>query len=1202
MVETRLLNGGINTDDAESLLGATELLNAVNVRTNTSSTQSSQAAQFIEGNVEIQSVTNLLAFDPSEGKQSYELIGKTADEVTGMVYMFFCHVKAVPPVNGLKHCIVSYDPSTDVAKKILTNQMVGAALEWTQNLFIDCAVAANKLFWVDPTPRYLDLSVDYSTAYTAPFDNSVLSLVTEPGYVPLVVTSTSEPTAAANNLQTSPTQYTYRFRNTAGFTSVLSPYSLTNLPQRESELSINPLAGNAVTLTMPLTQKIPIDWEQVELVVRYTDGNQFYVIKQYNRSNPDDFSAVSLHIAGAQPLTFTKWTGVSIYTLDSNTIGKQFDSVPIEAKSLAFMANRMFLGSITEGYDTPVDKPEVTVTQNGASPSGFLVIPTVSYMLIGKEKDQNNYYVAVLYIDTTDPTTPVYRFLPKQYGIFTFSGYAGTFKPGITPTPPNSWDNVGTINGGLLTPPRYLSYDSCVTTKNQLDLGSTGVLSSVYSAKIMLQEAHDKTIEFENGGTGHMYLLNYFDINIVKTSPSNTERCFFSNSTYKLGIDWYDSALRKCGSATIAELNMPSMGNLIQSLTVSKPVGTPPAFATKYALTLSKSSKNPLVQFVAGAAVLAYKSKDGTLEYVGYNNLKQYVPKETELYATAIPLNSLARYGYGYDYKQGDFVEFNIFYDVFPIQYPPLQNVTAYIKGVQDGYLLISYIDNPFLYSIRVETLSATTVTAGSESATIYKQINQGLTSTWVRSQNDDGQCLCVVSIIRPISASVVNQYEVAAFGDIVNGAYGTYYNQANPLLAVIKGDYFPQQRTADAGGWNCLSITPNEKTALVDCNDLGRIAPIDNIGQQVIPTGFRWSNTNKIGAAVSGYASYDYADFAAVDETAGGITKLLPITKGVSEGGQLLILCDSNSFSAFVGKSQLFGADQTQAAITSTAETVGDINPITGGWGCQSPRSAVYYKGLAFFADVRNKSLIQFGGNGAIPVSRNKTTRLFKQLFSRALNVAKVSGAINPYTFEYMLFVPSTNPSAKANLPSTTLENPLDAYYNDSRVWIYDWTINKITGSWQTTDEMWNVGDKVFGWSGKLWQEFVGQPGVYNGTAKNAMIVIPFNGNYPLVKRMMSIALDCDVAPTQTWVVADGAVSTASEYEARETDLLASIGGNRLSNNAATTAEFNINFAKGDRPRAKVGKIVLIWSADFHCVSASLTNQPSSGHNTNKQ
>lgn len=1200
MLENRLFVGGLNTDDSDALIGNHELLNAVNVRANTSAGQNSQALQFIEGNVEITAVTNLLAFDPTEGKQSYELIGKTADEVTGKIYMFLCHVKTVPPAGGLKHCIVSYDPATNTALKIFTNQMVGATLAWTTNTFIDCAVASNKLFWVDPTPRYLDLSVNYATEYTTPFSDNVISLITEPGYVPALVNNYILSSATTNNIQTSPTQYTYRFRNKSGFTSVLAPYSLTNLPQRTDALAADPLAGNAIKVTIPITQTIPLDWEQIEIAVRYTDGNQFYVIKQFNRGNPVDFAQVQLHIAGSQALYFENWTGQTIYTLDSTTIGKQFDSVPLTAKSLALMTNRLFLGNIVEGYDTPVEKPNVTVTQEVTAIQDPEFYDVQTYIIICKEKDTDNHYFAVIYYETNlvgEP--PVYRLLPYSFSIGNINSYTNSaFSPttGIV---------AGTIKKGLYVPSQTVAYDACFTLISQTNinltaLGAASVSSGEQRARWeIVKEANN--INFEQT-TNWSLLYKYYTLTIAKPL-SNSTRVFLPNSSYDLGIDWYDSALRKSGSLKLDTVKIrpfgvaPSPENFVFKLNVSiANTVPPPAFAKKFALTLTENSKGEVFQYVPSVIKIAVKNREGVLTYIAIN---EKIPIGNSIYATAIPLYDLTKYGYGYEYKEGDYIELSYYLDVIG---SGTQGVyTLRVLGAQDGYILTEpYTSFSLMYNysynyilINDNPLSSTFNTA------ILKIPNLAINTPTLIDVNIIN-FFSVVTLIRPKDNS--QPYEVAVFGDIVNGAYGNFYNQANPTVAVIQGDHYAQKRTSDLGAWTCFAKTTNEKNALVTCSDLGRIAPFDEIGQQEIPTGLRWSNTNKIGAAVSGYGSFDYADFAAIDVTAGGITKLLPIAKGVSEGGQLLMLCDSNSFVAYVGKSQLFGADQTQAAITSTAETIGEINPITGAWGCQSPRTAVYYKGLAFFADVRNKVLVQFGGNGATPVSRNKTARLFKQLFGRVMDVTKLTGSINPYTYEYMLFVPASNPTTKPLLPTTNLQNPLDAYYGDSRVYLFDWTLNKITGSWEVTDEMWHVGDKVFGWNGKLWQEFKGAAGVYGGVQKQALVTMPFNANYPLVKTHLNLSLDCDLAPTQTWVIADGmgvsqqGVANVSAYEYRESNLMANIGGNRLSNNANTTQQYDNNFVDGDKLKGKTAKIVLIWQSEFHCVSATLHNNPSSG------
>src|SRR5690606_10033994 len=155
-----------------------------------------------------------------------------------------------------------------------------------------------------------------------------------------------------------------------------------------------------------------------------------------------------------------------------------------------------------------------------------------------------------------------------------------------------------------------------------------------------------------------------------------------------------------------------------------------------------------------------------------------------------------------------------------------------------------------------------------------------------------------------------------------------------------IQGDHHTQKRSSSTGAYTGYGFAINEQQTFVSVNDYGRIAPKDAIGQKKLNS-VRWSNANIPGTSTNGYASFDAPDYKMVENSAGAIQKLVLTTKGIQEGGQLLIICENNSFSTLLGKRQIFGTDQT-AAFTTTGDVIGEINAIRGNFGCVHPRSVV--------------------------------------------------------------------------------------------------------------------------------------------------------------------------------------------------------------------------------------------------------------------
>jgi hypothetical protein len=75
--------------------------------------------------------------------------------------------------------------------------------------------------------------------------------------------------------------------------------------------------------------------------------------------------------------------------------------------------------------------------------------------------------------------------------------------------------------------------------------------------------------------------------------------------------------------------------------------------------------------------------------------------------------------------------------------------------------------------------------------------------------------------------------------------------------------------------------------------------------------------------------------------------------------------------------------------------------------------------------------------------------------------------------------------------------------------------------------------------------------------------------------------------------------VSLTGLWQYREGNWVADVERNRLSNNAATSQEYNNNNFKGDRMVGKTHRLILIWyssNREFYCNSATMNFVTASG------
>jgi len=595
------------------------------------------------------------------------------------------------------------------------------ALGFEPDYFISARTSGTQLIWTDGhnAVRYVDVNKDYN-ANNPTLEE--LSLITEPGVVPLIADRGSDSTKSAS-LQFKAVQFMYRILNEDGFISVLSPFSITSLPARQEEVEVDPFFGNIITISLSKDQKIPGNWKKVDFVMRYLDTNTFDVIRTFDKydttSREYNFGMGPVYYTDAQLvyehntsvfavpyITLQDYDGsIIVETLDPAYCAKAFDSIPITSQSLEFTSNRLFLANNLEGYDTPATPIDVILTQNTATTSFSKIMYSLTPYLVAIREDLTGFWYAAI-VTRNYGNGKNYAF-PLSSQNIVFDAFQGG----------GSYNLVGlkSTDYTFISLPQTISEDSLIELSESENFDPLRVSSpsgGQRDARVrIISELNEhwgqKSLYsslFVNNICVPLYNIGVFGFTITPNmckvfSPSgylnNTlnsrKAAFLPSSTYSYGVTFYDEALRKSGNKYIGDISIGSYNastkTLVEDIDVNvtgvQPSGSVPSWAKYYSINLTNNNKaSSFLQFVPDIIRFAYKSSAGIIVYDqdDANPIGDY-------YGVAIPLTSLSDRSQGYAYTEGDLCQFEI-YDYNTSTYNG--SYTLPVITSIDGYIIVN--------------------------------------------------------------------------------------------------------------------------------------------------------------------------------------------------------------------------------------------------------------------------------------------------------------------------------------------------------------------------------------------------------------------------------------------------------------------------------------------------------------------------------
>lgn len=940
MIDKKLLVGGINNDDAEHLIDPKEYLGGMNVRFSTSENGKFNVISNVEGNTKKVNTINALGQSTVFSLPAGTNVTIGAYEDTPNKRVFFFNKNS----NG-DDGIYCYDYSSDLVYTVLLGSSVDGGLDFNNDIHA-VAMIGKLLYWTDndnPQRRInveaamklnhptLFPGVDAYVAYTAYYDTTDKM---SPSVINLIRNQPWAPPSATKNYD-----YTYVNNLISGeafqfcYRFVYRDYEISTLSPLSALSNYNQESDNynRITVSIPLDQKIEQDVLRVEMAVKYVNGGKMFVVKTFSNGFDD-------HNSGTTPLSFSFYNDVVGSAIGDSDSIKQFDSIPVKSGALEIAKDRLFLGNNTSGYESPSSTSLTlsTTTYNPGSTSGYW------FEISWYTNQYNTSWNTVHLIDIT--------------GLSSNSGYYAA--PGY-PTTSYYYNASDYVGAGIQNVAQYYGF-------------SMGRLRS-----------------FSNTG-----------IKVTITGPypapvtAVNKYIFKTDSSYKLGVVFYDYAGRKCGVVTSDalktvipdrqySLNSDFITNinwqLINNGDLSIRLSEIPEWAHYYSVVMTKCLRTTFFMQMKATDV-KYISKDSTGAYT--------TPTATyseTAYGIVVKLDGLNKYKMGYSFQEGDILKLY-----------GSDGIKRYLK-VKDVYSDYVVVDLANL---------------GTIVSYIYE-------------------------IYTPYTESINEYFYEKGVSYKINNP-GTIARQYSTLSGSFTGDVILLQRTLSSTNFLTEAMSPNDLYWKIWNTNIGRTNIVSDADQSKDGVNIVYSNVIITGTQTNGLSSFEALNFSRVPIELNKIQALRLVNKIEAEGTVMLAIGEQETASIYLGEAQLF--DNTGSSfLAKSSGVIGNMNVLRGSFGTTNPESISRFLGQVYWFDANKGCVVRYDSNGLFPISSYKMFKYFKKVGQSVLkNGFKVYGGVDPYHLEVLMFVPrvSLEPSGTVLIDQILLSQ---SYSNDGAYYVQD-------------------------------------------------------------------------------------------------------------------------------------------------------------------
>lgn len=512
--------GSLNGDNADFAIGQNQWVNMENCRTGSTD-------KAVVGAVE--SVGGTLLLSEPQPSVTFLTIGAAEETERNRIINFKFNT------TGTNHKIVCYDKTDNFEYDVLLSTQVRGGLNFSKHSIIHSAqIISGILMWPDSTnnePRKINVDSaikanypSYKTdrqPYSYPLDFSEITLIKPPPPLSPNIQKLRNIAFENNFIATESFMFAFLYNYNDNEITVLGTYSPSSRLNKVGENE------NYIKVTMDTLERIPSTVRRVKLVARFSNSNNAFIIKVWDKDIQSEAQKIEDQNSGVQGLTFDFYnniTGEAIPTEPVNLVLKPFDSVPIYSETAATARGKYFLGNNTEGYNTPLTTSlSLGAISTSINIGGTLLSKTLISIFVRNGRAQPETFAFSGWFVYLTEVTPV--------GIYLING---------TNTLREDTSFIGGAvygNGGDVPLPNPANY----TTVAFSGLTFKGTNLTEVPNNIRPPDTYrwdGPYIEFTNFPT------------LITGLTTQTYDVFKTRSQYKFGVVFYDFAMRKCGVVT----------------------------------------------------------------------------------------------------------------------------------------------------------------------------------------------------------------------------------------------------------------------------------------------------------------------------------------------------------------------------------------------------------------------------------------------------------------------------------------------------------------------------------------------------------------------------------------------------------------------------------------------------------------------------
>jgi hypothetical protein len=1045
-------NGTGNFDDADFVLQPNQWVNMENCRVRSTD-------KGVTGTVE--SIGSNFVVSPTSAE--WACIGSCVDEEHQTILGFYVH-----NTDSSLDKLVWYEPATQRFFDLwYSNQVIGG-FNFSLNSPIHSARVINGLlYWVDGTtnePRKINIyaalktfhSSDFPDVDVVPYVNPIdwreITLIKPPPPLAPNITKNYDSSFANNFIANDSFSFVFQYIFYENETSVVGTYSPAT---RLNKVTDN---YNRVIVTMDSLERIPQRARIVNLIVRV--GSNAFVIKTWDKLVTSEATQIANQNSGSQVLTFNFYNNITGPAIASDIILKPFDSVPIYSEALEIAKNRLFLGNNIAGYDTPTATSlGYTITTVNVSAGS-----SINTNLIGVQMRTNifpaqSYSAWYVYLTTVSPV--------GYYAITSTEQYHLTLFPPPLPAAPTT-ETLGSLTF------RGATQDDCLASVN-----------ASYGAIMIFRTFTTTTNIVAITGLS----VTTFDI-------------FKTRSQYKLGVVFYDYAMRKCGVVTVPFSSSTSDPTLV----------TVPA--RNFAFTSGVSS---IVWALSNTNALAEIP-----DWAHYYTVVRTLSLSTRYFIQAFQQTSSAKYAT--KDADGNYVFTN---DAFVSSAIGIGIDTTSLVQAGLGY---TFTDGDVCYLIKADNTAYTLSVIGQSGKYILVNVPEGGIGDFTSFQ-------MMYEIYTPYQTGDQEPYyEVGNMYRISNPR--TVLRQYETTSDFLLPDIYALTRNFDSVTYFAEAMSPNDRFFNRWDNDAGKINYVLKSGQSQKKEFISFSNTFIPGTATNGLSSFEALNQGNVPLENGAIQKLILTSKTQDQGTIMLAVCTNETSSIYLNEARITDSTGTTQFFASSLDVIGTINNLKGSFGTVNPESVIEFRGNVYWVDVLNGKVVQYSLNGLFPISSYQMTRYWKLFCEQYLSMTQaqiialgsrpfIFTTVDPNHWELLITVPkllATPPLGYLpDSPYTSYVYPFDIWDGQAKTLVFK--INAEPNFWQgaysyTQENYITLQNKLFSFkSGQLYEH--NDTNTYcnfNGVQYKSRIMFIANQQPERDKVYDNIAVEANLTPTLTY------------------------------------------------------------------------------------